>query len=136
MRTVCKVMVCAVLLLASLSGSALADIKDSLVGYWNFDETSGSVAHCLIPHSADGQLVNFPDDDSQWVPGQIGGALYFRGPLYQDYVIAPSYPLATNTVSFSGWVNADVNNVVWQSIFKNWGGPLPVSSTSGWIIIP
>jgi hypothetical protein len=99
-----------------------ADFKDGLVGYWTFDETSGSVAHSLIADSADGQLYNFPCDDSQWVPGQIGGALAFRGPVFKDYVIAPTFPIATTAVSFSGWVNADVNNVLWQSIFKNWGG--------------
>jgi hypothetical protein len=112
----------AVLLWSSFSGHALADFNASLVGYWNFDETSGSVAHSLVPQSDNGQLFNFPCDDSQWVPGQIGGALHLRGPDYQDYVIASFYPLATDAVSFSGWVNADVNTVTWQSIFKNWGG--------------
>ncbi len=112
----------ALLLSAVLSGSALADFKDGLVGYWNFDETSGDVAHSLVPDSGDGQLYNFPDDNSQWVPGQIGGALYFRGPDSQDYVIVPSYPIFTSSFSFSGWVNADRNDIQWQSIFKNWGG--------------
>jgi hypothetical protein len=111
-----------VLLWSSFSGHALGDFKDNLVGYWNFDETSGSVAHSLVPLSDDGALFNFPCDNSQWVPGHIGGALHFRGPDYQDYVIATFYPLATDAVSFSGWVNADVNTVNWQSIFKNWGG--------------
>ena len=78
----------------------------------------------MIPTSADdGYLFNFPTDNSQWVPGQIGGALQFRGPLYQDFVVAPSFPLLTTSGSFSGWVNADVNTVAWQSIFKNWAGP-------------
>src|SRR5262249_40203472 len=61
--------------------------------------------------------------DSQWVPGQIGGALHFRGPGDRDYVIVTSYPTFTNSFSFSGWVFADDNSVTWQSIFKNWGGP-------------
>jgi hypothetical protein len=73
MRKVLSILNGAVLLSSSLSGSALADFKDGLVGYWPFDETSGQVAHSLVPASADGQLYNFPDDDSQWVPGQIGG---------------------------------------------------------------
>jgi hypothetical protein len=104
-----------------LAGSALGDFQEGLVGYWNFDETSGAIAHSLIPDSADGQLYNFPDDDTQWVPGQIGGALFFRGPAFHDYVVVPSFPISTTAVSFSGWVNADVNTVTWQSILKNWG---------------
>ena len=122
MRKVLSILIGAVLLSSSLSGSALADFKDGLVGYWPFDETSGQVAHSLVPASADGQLYNFPDDDSQWVPGQIGGALHFRGPNFLDYVIADHYPVATTAVSFSGWVFADDNSVQWQSIFKNSGG--------------
>jgi hypothetical protein len=117
-----KTWISAVLLWACFWGVALGDFKDRLVGYWNFDETSGSTAHSLVPQSDDGQLLNFPCDNSQWVSGQIGGALHFRGPDYQDYVIASFYPLGTDAVSFSGWVNADVNTVNWQSIFKNWGG--------------
>src|SRR5713226_7331384 len=101
MRKVLNTLIGVVLLWGSLSRSALADFKDGLVGYWPFDETSGQVAHSLVPASADGQLYNFPDDDSQWVPGQIGGALHFRGPLFQDFVIASFYPLATDAVSFS-----------------------------------
>src|SRR5437899_4916125 len=121
MRKVLSGWIVAVLLWSSLSGHALADFKDGLVGYWNFDETSGLIAHSLVPASADGQLFNFPNDNSQWVRGQIGGALYFRGQFSQDYVIVPSYPLPSNAVSFSGWVNADDNSAPWQSIFKNWG---------------
>jgi len=109
------------LLWSFLSGTALGDFKDGLVGYWPFDETTGFVAHSLVPSSGDGQLYNFPSDNSQWVPGQIGRALQFRGEIFQDYVIVPSYPLATNAVSFSGWVNADDNATTWQSIFKTWG---------------
>jgi hypothetical protein len=122
MRKVFSIWIGVVLVCNCLSGSALADFKDGLVGYWPFDETSGQVAHSLVPASGDGQLFNFPDDDSQWVPGQIGGALHFRGPSFQDYVIADHYPTATTALSFSGWVFADDNSVIWQSIFKNWGG--------------
>src|SRR5262249_39804016 len=121
MRTLHCSLIGAVLLSACLASRARADLKDGLVGYWPFDETSGLIAHCLVPASGDGQLVNFPNDNSQWVPGQIGGALYFRGAFFQDYVLVPSYPIATTAVSFSGWVNADDFTTPSQSIFKNWG---------------
>lgn len=122
MRKVLSNLISAVLLWSALSASALGDFQDGLVGYWNFDETSGGVANSLVPQSDNGQLFNFPGDDSQWVPGQIGGALHFRGPDFQDYVIASFYPVLTTSGSFSGWVNADVNTGTWMSIFKNWGG--------------
>ena len=131
MRKVLSVLI-SVVLCSSLAGRALADFKDGLVGYWPFDETSGTVAHGVIADSADGQLVNFPDDNSQWVPGQIGGALHFQGPGFQNFVIVRSYPLWTGAVSFSGWVNADVNGITWQSIIKNWAGPPDSSLRVGW----
>jgi hypothetical protein len=111
----------AVLLWICPGGYGRADLLDGLIGYWPFDETSGTVAHCLVNGSDDGQLFNFPDDDSQWVTGQIAGALQFRGPGPNDYVIVPHYDQPNDSVSFSGWVIADVNTVSWQSIIKNWG---------------
>src|SRR5215470_3866423 len=79
MRRVLSIFIGATVVWCCVSGSVWADFKDGLVGYWNFDEKSGLVAHSLVPASADGQLFNFPNDNSQWIPGQIGGALSFRG---------------------------------------------------------
>ncbi|RYF47770.1 MAG: LamG domain-containing protein [Cytophagaceae bacterium] len=51
----------------------------------------------------------------------MGNALHYRGPSTEDYVTVANYPKPTNSISFSGWVNADTNTVTWQSIVKNWG---------------
>ncbi|NQU20010.1 MAG: hypothetical protein HQ567_01910, partial [Candidatus Nealsonbacteria bacterium] len=52
------------------------------VAHWAFDETTGSIAANTAPghlFEHDGDLTNFPFDDSQWVAGKINGALAFDG---------------------------------------------------------
>ncbi|MBU6320943.1 hypothetical protein KGO04_00145 [Patescibacteria group bacterium] len=46
-----------------------------LVGYWNFDEGSGTVAHDRSGQGNNGTLVNAPT----WVKGKVNGALSFNG---------------------------------------------------------
>ena len=59
------------------------------VAYWPLDETTGLVAADGVG-SHDGSLRGFPDDDSQWVAGHLGGALEFDG--LDDYVEVEGYP--------------------------------------------
>jgi hypothetical protein len=60
-----------VLVLLSLSPSAGA----GLIGYWAFEEGTGTVAKDGSGNGHDGQLVGNP----QWVAGNVGGALEFNG---------------------------------------------------------
>src|SRR5580765_4459132 len=85
-----------------------AAITDDLAGHWTFDATSGFTLTDSTPNANDGTLFNFPQDDSQWVPGKIGGALQFGGPTSLDYVIVPDYPKPTTTMTISIWVWTDV----------------------------
>jgi hypothetical protein len=64
-------------------------------------------------------LTNFPGDNSQWVAGQIGGALNFRGPGFGDYALVPDYPKPASSLTLSAWVWADARPT-WASIVKNW----------------
>jgi hypothetical protein len=50
-------------------------LLDELVGWWKFDETSGTVAYDSSANGNDGNLTNGPT----WVSGKIGGALSFDG---------------------------------------------------------
>jgi N-acetylneuraminic acid mutarotase len=50
-------------------------LLDELVGWWKFDETSGTVAYDSSGNGNDGNLTNGPT----WVSGKIGGALSFDG---------------------------------------------------------
>jgi hypothetical protein len=48
---------------------------NGLVGWWKFDEGSGTVAYDSSGNGNDGNLTNGPT----WTTGKIGGALSFDG---------------------------------------------------------
>lgn len=108
--------------IAVFAASQLAPgaIKDGLIGYWPFDETSGTVSADAATNGNAGQLQNFPSDNSQWVPGRIGHALQFRGPSFGDYVRVPNYPKPATNLTVAAWVWADARPTS-ASIAKNWG---------------
>jgi prepilin-type N-terminal cleavage/methylation domain-containing protein len=61
----------------------LIDQAQGLVGYWPFDEGSGTIAKDYSGNGNDGTLVNGPT----WVDGKVGKALSFDG--VDDYVQIP-----------------------------------------------
>jgi hypothetical protein len=96
----------------------------SLMGYWSFNEGSGTVAADESGHGNDGQLMNGPT----WVPGRIAGALRFDG--VDDYVLVPhndSLLPTGNEVTVSVWINAErhtgPNNATWQGILSKGDDP-------------
>ncbi|MEI8197298.1 MAG: LamG-like jellyroll fold domain-containing protein, partial [Phycisphaerae bacterium] len=108
---------------ASLTAAVIVqppNLTNQLIAYWKFDETTGTTAGEATGLSQPGSLVNFPGDNTQWVPGQIGRALSFSDPTNQNYVIAPDYAKPTNTITLSAWVWAE-SRPNWASIAKNWG---------------
>jgi Concanavalin A-like lectin/glucanases superfamily/Immunoglobulin domain len=106
---------------ATLTVTPVPDVATALAGYWNFDEGTGDLLVDYSGNGNDGALLNFPTDDSQWVAGQIGGGLNFRGPTGMDYVLVANYPKPTATMTISAWVWADARPQ-WASITKNWAG--------------
>jgi hypothetical protein len=80
-----------------------------LVGYWNVDEGSGTVAHDNSGNGNDGILCN----DPTWVNGKSGGALSFDG--VDDYVnVTENTDLDPHTSNWtiSAWLNiAKLSNV-------------------------
>jgi len=74
--------------------------QGGLVGYWSFDEDSGTVANDSSGNSNHGTLNNGP----VWVDGRFGKALSFDG--VDDYVrIEPSLSLdVTSQVTVEAWV--------------------------------
>ncbi len=96
-------------------------ITAGLTGHWKFDETSGVSASDSTDNANAGVLNNFPGDNSQWVAGQIGGALSFSGQGSQNWVYVANYPKPTTTMTISAWVLAN-SRPTWASIAKNWGG--------------
>jgi hypothetical protein len=78
---------------------------DGLVGWWKFDEGSGTVAYDSSGNEHDGNLTNGPT----WTSGKIGGALSFDGS--NDRVKLPHNilnGLIDVTVSF--WFLESLNN--------------------------
>jgi hypothetical protein len=104
---------------AVVTVAAVTAVTDGLAAYWAFDETSGATAADATANANHGALVNFPADDTQWVAGQVGGALQFRGAGGNDYVSVDNYPKPGSTMTLSAWVWADARPT-WATIVKNW----------------
>jgi hypothetical protein len=74
------------------------------VGYWKFDEASGTTALDSSGNGLNGSLVNGPTR----ITGRVNGALNFDGA--NDYVqIGSQSPLLmTNNLTISAWINPSV----------------------------
>jgi len=80
---------------------------EGLVAHWKLDETGGAIAEDSIG-GHDGTLVDFPIDNSQWVPGKFGGALIFDG--IDDYVEIVGYKGVTGSASrtCTAWIKTPI----------------------------
>ena len=89
-----------------------------LVGYWTFDEGSGSTAADSSGNGNNGTLANFPSDNSEWVSGTVGsGALQFGGTNQE--VIAPCPATGITSYSISGWIKTSSTPIL--SAMMSWG---------------
>jgi len=73
----------------------------SLVGYWSFDEGTGTIAYDRSGYNNNGTLYNGP----QWTTGKVGGALSFDG--VNDYVnilTQNSFPGGSSDRTILAWV--------------------------------
>jgi len=82
-------------LVLSVAGTAKAE----LVGWWRFDEGSGTTASDSSGNGNDGTL----EGGAQWVAGQLGPALEFNGSGAR--VVAPYIPLDSRSFTITMWVN-------------------------------
>jgi len=78
------------------------------VAYWNFDETTGSVASDSSQNGFNVELINM--DNSDWVPGNTGNALDFDG--INDHIAVDNIcaALAGRDITISAWVKAPALN--------------------------
>jgi len=87
------------------------DIDPTLVGYWRFDEGSGTVAVDASRNGNNGTLLNGPT----WTTGRIGGAVRFDG--NNDYVNLPSGVLnSLSDVTAAFWIKTSKTGK--QAIFS------------------
>jgi hypothetical protein len=89
----------------TLTVTEVTSINDGITAQWKFDDGTGLVAADSSGQGRDGQLVDFPGDNSQWIAGQVGGALAFDG-LANRVVAANSGSLVLETdATIAFWIN-------------------------------
>jgi len=88
-----------------------------LVGYWTFDEGSGTIAYDSSGNGLDGTF----NGDPQWVVGQVGGALEFDG---DDSVEIPHSPLLS--------ITDEITITAWTYMNANASGEMAIVSKGGW----
>jgi len=101
-------------LVLSIAGNVSAD----LVGYWKFDEGSGTTAYDSSGNGLDGTL----NGDPQWVEGQLGGALDFDG--NGDFVEIPHSTILS--------ITDEITITAWTYMRGNASGELAIVSKGGW----
>lgn len=85
----------------------IPEIDPTLIGWWRFDEGSGTIAYDSSGNGNDGMFVG----DPQWVAGKWGGALDFGGD--GDHVIdedAESYLNGLDALTVCMWIKSDLTN--------------------------
>jgi hypothetical protein len=88
---------------ATVNVSAL-DIKDALVGYWKFDESSGSIVSNAVAGGFPGAIKNSSGDDAEgsFSAGEVANSLNLDG---NHFLFVTNYTKATSAISGAVWVN-------------------------------
>jgi autotransporter-associated beta strand protein len=88
-----------------------ADLERGLVFHFNFDETTGTSATDASGNGNNAELLRFAGDDSQWVPGVVGGGIRLNGPGTGDnQLVITESPVSLENqdhFSFSFWAKPD-----------------------------
>ncbi|MHC4166275.1 MAG: LamG domain-containing protein [Planctomycetota bacterium] len=100
-----------VLALVSITPAVSNGADPSLVGWWKFDETSGTIASDSSGNGHDGTFVGSP----QWVGGYFGGALQFTGS--PDMVTVPYSAQLNpeNQFTVMLWANVEPGGTGWRA---------------------
>ena len=88
-----------VLLSCFVSSSAIAVDP---IGWWKFDESSGTTASDSSGSGNSGTLVNMTNDD--WVDGRLDNALDFDGSNDYVNINAVANDFTDNDITISGWI--------------------------------
>ena len=90
-------------------------VASGLVGWWNFDEGSGTTAADSSGNNNTGTLINSPT----WTTsGRINGALTLNGTnQYVDVPYSSSIDLTGTNLTIAAWVNISAVNGDYQAIF-------------------
>jgi len=111
-------------LVLSVALTSVARAADpDLVGWWRFDEGSGTTATDFSGKGNDGTLQG----DTAWVTGQLGKAVQFDG--VDDFVEVPHAEslMAETEVTVMTWINTPRHlgpgGALWQGILSKANGP-------------
>jgi len=86
-------------LVLGLAMSVAEGADATLVGYWRFEEGSGTTAYDSSGYGLDGTLVG----GATWAEGRYGGGIELDGT--SGYISVPDFELTTDTITFVIWVN-------------------------------
>jgi len=92
-----------------------------LVGYWTFDESTGTTAFDSTDNNNDGTLTNMTPA-SDWTTGKVGGALDFDG--VDDVVKMSSDPALEgfSAITLMAWIYPTSTGLDYRIISKSNGG--------------
>ncbi len=98
----------------------LPDPSRGLVGYWKFDENTGTAVNDSSGWNNNGTINSLPG----WISGQVVNALNFRGESFNDYVSVPiPNGIPNSKVTVSAWINLTADKTPGQFnriINNNW----------------
>ncbi len=103
-------------IIAGKEGMTENDIYQGLIGYWKFDEASGSVTYDHSGNNYDGTLYNSPTRESSG--NCVVGKCLNLDPLQTQYVGLPSISIS-NDITVAAWVYSVNNNQTGFVIAKN-----------------
>ena len=95
----CGKLSCLVLFVLMLGVALTSMARADLVGFWRFDEGSGTIAYDSSGNGNDGTLVG----GATWAAGRFGGGIELDGT--SGYVSVPGFELTTDTITFAIWIN-------------------------------
>jgi len=101
-------------------------VDPNLVGWWKFDEGSGTTALDWSGHDNHATLIDGP----QWVEGLFGGALEFSGSNYAT-MDPVADDITSNNVTLSGWVKTTDDHGLWLSCNTGSRGNVALWSIDG-----
>ena len=84
--------------------------ESAMLGYWNFDEGSGTVANDLTGNGNTGSLQNM--DNSNWVSGKFGDALSLDGVNeWVSFATQPSINNLSGAFTVETWVKGNASDM-------------------------
>jgi regulation of enolase protein 1 (concanavalin A-like superfamily) len=113
-------------LVASATVASSTASAAGLVGWWKFDETSGTTAADSSGKGNNGRVVG----TAQWVAGKVGGAFQFDGSTYIDCGNGASLNV-TEQITMAFWFKVDAFTNTWEAFLAKGDGSYRSARSGG-----